>query len=59
MTIREAIDLIVSHGRSLSEEEAAAIMRDIPSGEVTPARPRRTIASQRRASLCYTARRDA
>jgi len=37
MTIREAIDLIVSHGRSLSEEEAAAVMRDIMSGEATPA----------------------
>src|SRR3972149_35980 len=37
MTIREAIDLIVSHGRSLSEDEAAAVMRDIMSGEATPA----------------------
>ena len=37
MNIREAIDLIVSHGRSLSEEEAAAVMRDIMSGEATPA----------------------
>ena len=36
MTIREAIDLIVSHGRSLSEDEAAAVMRDIMS-EATPA----------------------
>lgn len=35
--IREAIDLIVSHGRSLSEDEAAAVMRDIMSGEATPA----------------------
>ncbi|MDO8613474.1 MAG: anthranilate phosphoribosyltransferase, partial [Dehalococcoidia bacterium] len=37
MTIREAIDLIVSHGRSLSEDEAAAVMRDIMSGEATAA----------------------
>ena len=37
MTIREAIDLLVSHGRSLSEDEAAAVMRDIMSGEATPA----------------------
>src|SRR3990170_227197 len=37
MTIREAIDLIVSHGRSLSEDEAASVMRDIMSGEATPA----------------------
>ena len=37
MTIREAIDLIVSHGRSLSEDEAAAVMRDIMSGEATHA----------------------
>ena len=37
MNTREAIDLIVSHGRSLSEDEAAAVMRDIMSGEATPA----------------------
>src|SRR3990172_8959037 len=37
MTIREAIDAIVTHGRSLSEDEAAAVMRDIMSGEATPA----------------------
>ena len=37
MNIREAIDAIVSHGRSLSEDEAAAVMRDIMSGEATPA----------------------
>ena len=37
MTIREAIDAIVSQGRSLSEDEAAAVMRDIMSGEATPA----------------------
>ncbi len=37
MTIREAIDLIVSQGRSLSEDEAADVMRDIMSGEATPA----------------------
>ncbi len=37
MTIREAIDAIVSHGRSLSEDEAAGVMRDIMSGEATPA----------------------
>ena len=36
MTIREAIDAIVSHGRSLSEDEAAAVMRDIMSGDATP-----------------------
>ena len=36
-TIRQAIDAIVSHGRSLSEDEAAAVMRDIMSGEATPA----------------------
>ncbi len=35
--IREAIDAIISHGRSLSEDEAAAVMRDIMSGEATPA----------------------
>ncbi len=35
--IREAIDAIVSHGRSLSEDEAAAVMLDIMSGEATPA----------------------
>ncbi len=35
--IREAIDAIVSHGRSLSEDEAAAVMRDIMSGDATPA----------------------
>jgi anthranilate phosphoribosyltransferase len=37
MLIREAIDLIVSHGRSLSEDEAAAVMRDIMSGEASAA----------------------
>src|SRR3972149_1754011 len=37
MTIREALDPIASHGRSLSEDEAAAVMRDIMSGEATPA----------------------
>ena len=35
--IRDAIDAIVSHSRSLSEDEAAAVMRDIMSGEATPA----------------------
>ena len=35
--IREAIELIVSHGRALSEDEAADVMRDIMSGEATPA----------------------
>ncbi|KKK85383.1 hypothetical protein LCGC14_2773850, partial [marine sediment metagenome] len=35
--IREAIDAVVSHGRSLSEDEAADVMRDIMSGEATPA----------------------
>ena len=37
MTIRDAIDAIVSHGRALSEAEAADVMRDIMSGEATPA----------------------
>jgi len=35
--IREAIDAIVNQGRSLSEEEAAAVMKEIMSGEATPA----------------------
>jgi len=35
--IREAIDAIVNQGRSLSEEEAAAVMEEIMSGEATPA----------------------
>jgi anthranilate phosphoribosyltransferase len=34
---REAIDLIVSHGRDLSEDDSAGVMRDIMSGEATPA----------------------
>ena len=37
MNIREAIDTLVSHGRPLSEDEAAGVMRDIMSGEATPA----------------------
>jgi anthranilate phosphoribosyltransferase len=37
MNIREAIDAIVTHGRALTEDEAAAVMRDIMSGEATPA----------------------
>ncbi len=37
MTIREAIDLIVSRGRHLSEDEAANVMRGLMSGEATPA----------------------
>ena len=37
MNTREAIDLIVSHRRSLTEDEAAGVMRDIMSGEATPA----------------------
>lgn len=36
MDIREAIDVVVS-GRSLSMDEAAAVMRQIMQGEVTPA----------------------
>lgn len=36
MDIREAIDIVVS-GRSLSMEEAAAVMRQTMQGEVTPA----------------------
>ncbi len=40
MTIREAIDLIVSRGRSLSEDEAAAVTRDIMSGEAPFAKAR-------------------
>jgi anthranilate phosphoribosyltransferase len=35
--IREAIDAIVNEGRSLSEEEAAAVMEEIMSGQATPA----------------------
>jgi len=35
--IREAIDAIVNQGRSLREEEAAAVMEEIMSGEATPA----------------------
>ena len=35
--IREAIDAIVNQGRDLSEEEAAAAMHEIMSGEATPA----------------------
>jgi anthranilate phosphoribosyltransferase len=35
--IREAIDAIVNAGRSLSEEEAAAVMEEIMSGEASPA----------------------
>lgn len=35
--IREAIDAMVNHGRSLSEEEAAAVMEEIMSGGATPA----------------------
>jgi len=37
MNIREAIDTLVTHSRSLSEAEAADVMRDIMSGEATPA----------------------
>jgi anthranilate phosphoribosyltransferase len=37
MNIREAIDAIVSHGRALSEHEAADVMREIMSGQATPA----------------------
>ena len=35
--IREAIDAIVNQGRSLSEQEASAVMGEIMSGEATPA----------------------
>jgi anthranilate phosphoribosyltransferase len=35
--IREAIGAIVNEGRSLSEDEAAAVMEEIMSGEATPA----------------------
>ncbi|MBI1886242.1 MAG: anthranilate phosphoribosyltransferase [Chloroflexi bacterium] len=35
--IREAIDAIVSEGRDLSEEEAAAVMAEVMTGEATPA----------------------
>jgi anthranilate phosphoribosyltransferase len=35
--IREAIDAIINQGRSLSEQEAAAVMGEIMSGEATPA----------------------
>ncbi len=37
MNIREAIDAIVTHARALSEAEAADVMREIMSGEATPA----------------------
>ena len=37
MNIREAIDAIVTHGRALSEAEAADVMREIMSGQATPA----------------------
>ena len=37
MTIREAIHAIVDQQRDLSEEEAAAAMREIMAGEATPA----------------------
>ena len=36
MNIREAIDQVVS-GRSLSMEDASAVMRQIMEGEATPA----------------------
>lgn len=35
--IREAIDSIINKGRSLTEEEAAAVMEEIMTGEATPA----------------------
>jgi anthranilate phosphoribosyltransferase len=35
--IREALDAIVNQGRDLSEEEAAAVMGEIMTGEATPA----------------------
>jgi anthranilate phosphoribosyltransferase len=35
--IREAIDAIVNQGRSLSEQEASAVMGEIMEGEATPA----------------------
>ena len=35
--IREAIDAIINQGRSLSEQEASAVMGEIMSGEATPA----------------------
>jgi len=37
MSIREAIDALVSQRRDLTESEAAATMREILSGEATPA----------------------
>ncbi len=37
MTIREAVDAIVNQGCDLSEDEAAAVMREIMSGEATSA----------------------
>jgi anthranilate phosphoribosyltransferase len=37
MTIRQAIDSLVNDQRDLSEDEAAAAMRDVFSGEATPA----------------------
>src|SRR5579883_3220214 len=35
--IREALDALINQGRHLSEEEAAAVMTEIMSGEVNPA----------------------
>jgi len=37
MTIREAIDAIVNQRRDVNEEEAAAVMGEIMSGQATPA----------------------
>ncbi len=37
MTIREAIDAIVNQGRDLTEDEASSAMREIMSGQATPA----------------------
>jgi anthranilate phosphoribosyltransferase len=35
--IREALDALINQGRNLSEDEAAAVMGEIMSGETTPA----------------------
>lgn len=35
--IREAIDIIINRGRSLTEEEAAGVMEEIMTGEAAPA----------------------
>jgi anthranilate phosphoribosyltransferase len=45
--IKEAIDIIVNQRRHLTEEEAAAVMRDIMSGEASPAQAGAFLAALR------------